>query len=105
MDTELASISQAKKDLSADERVQFDLQYATRRKNPTTALLLSLFLGTLGVDRFYVGDTGLGIAKLLTLGGLWIWALIDWFLIMGAARRKNEQAIHQIHDLMVQSRS
>lgn len=42
-----------------------------------TTLLLSIFVGYLGVDRFYLGDTGLGIAKLLTLGGCGIWVLID----------------------------
>lgn len=45
------------------------------------ALLLSVFLGGLGIDRFYLGYTGLGIAKLLTCGGLGVWALIDIILI------------------------
>ena len=50
-------------------------------KDYMTALLLSIFLGGLGIDRFYLGYTGLGIAKLLTLGGCGVWSLIDLILI------------------------
>ena len=56
-------------------------------KSYVAALLLSFFLGGLGIDRFYLGYTGLGIAKLLTLGGLGFWALIDFILI--AAKQVN----------------
>ncbi len=54
---------------------------ATAPKSFTTALLLSFFLGGLGIDRFYLGYTGLGVAKLLTVGGCGIWALIDFIMI------------------------
>jgi len=45
------------------------------------ALVLSIFLGSLGIDRFYLGYTVLGIVKLLTGGGLGIWWLIDLIMI------------------------
>ncbi len=47
-----------------------------------TTLLLSLFVGSLGVDRFYLGYTGLGVVKLLTCGGCGIWSIIDLILIV-----------------------
>ena len=58
-------------------------------KSPTTAIIISVLIGSLGIDRFYIGDTGLGIAKLLTCGGLGIWTIVDWFLIMGLASQRN----------------
>jgi len=62
-------------------------------KDPTVSLIVSILVGSLGIDRFIIGDTGLGIGKLLTCGGLGIWAIIDWFLIMPATREKNMQKI------------
>lgn len=65
-------------------------------KDPTTAILISIFAGQLGIDRFFIGDTGMGVGKLLTCGGLGIWAIVDWFLIMGRARELNYQRLQQV---------
>jgi len=65
-------------------------------KDPTTMLIVSLIGGHFGIDRFLIGDTGLGVAKLLTCGGLGIWTIIDWFLIMGLTRDKNTQQIQRV---------
>lgn len=46
-------------------------------KSFVVAWLLSLFLGSFGIDRFYLGKVGSGFLKLITLGGLGVWALID----------------------------
>lgn len=47
----------------------------------TTLLIISIFLGGLGIDRFCVGKVGTGILKLITAGGFGVWWLIDIILI------------------------
>ncbi len=64
-------------------------------KDPTTSLIVSIFAGGLGIDRFMIGDTGLGVGKLLTCGGFGIWTIVDWFQIQTATREKNMQKIQQ----------
>jgi TM2 domain-containing membrane protein YozV len=66
---------------------------AANLKDPSTIFIVSLLCGGLGIDRFMIGDTGIGVAKLLTLGGCGIWSIIDLFLISGATRAKNFEKI------------
>ena len=54
----------------------------TSDKSNTVAALLCFFIGFLGVHRFYVGKIGTGVLMLLTLGGLGIWNLIDFIVII-----------------------
>mgnify|MGYP001479006517 FL=1 len=57
------------------------MEEQTSDKDWTTLLILSILLGGLGVDRFYAGHIGLGVLKLLTVGGCGIWALIDIIMV------------------------
>lgn len=68
---------------------RFDLLMTIDLKEPTTILIVSLFLGGIGVDRFMLGDTGLGVLKLLTLGVCGIFTFVDFFLVSRRAREKN----------------
>lgn len=75
--------------LSKVDDSKFLMVQTVTLRDPTTMLIVSLFGGHLGIDRFMIGETGLGIAKLLTCGGLGIWTIVDWFLIMGRTREIN----------------
>ena len=65
-------------------------------KDPIVLLVISFVAGPLGIDRFMLGQTGLGVAKLLTCGGAGIWTLIDLFLIMGLTRKFNTDRVNEI---------
>jgi hypothetical protein len=80
---------QVKDKLEKLDSSQEDNLVGLQFKNPTTAFLFAFFLGGLGIDKFYIGKTGLGVAKLLTCGGLLIWSLIDLFLIVGQTKQVN----------------
>jgi TM2 domain-containing membrane protein YozV len=75
---------------------QWGLIQTLQFKDPTTSLIVSLVAGGLGIDRFMIGNTGMGIGKLLTCGGFGVWAIIDWFMIMGATREKNMQKLQGV---------
>ncbi|MGI5852475.1 MAG: TM2 domain-containing protein [Clostridiales bacterium] len=68
---------------------KFSLISTLELKDPTTILLVSIFLGTLGIDRFMIGDTGMGILKLLTGGLCGILTIIDWFTISNKTKELN----------------
>ena len=56
-------------------------------KSKITAILLCFFLGGLGIHRFYLGYTLIGVIQLLTFGGLLIWVIVDLIrLIIGSLK-------------------
>ena len=84
--------------LSACEDSTYAYVALSQLKDPTISLVISILVGSLGIDRFYIGDIGLGIVKLITFGGCGVWWLVDLFLIMNATRRKNvEILMTQLH--------
>ena len=66
-------------------------EYDDVKKSKGVAYAFWFFLGVVGAHRFYAGDTGKGVAMLLTLGGLGFWALIDVFFIGGRLDEVNRQ--------------
>lgn len=68
---------------------KFSLISTISLKDPTTILLVSIFLGGLGIDRFMIGDTGMGILKLLTAGCCGILTIVDWFTISKKTKDMN----------------
>jgi len=82
-------IPQIRERLLAVDDSKWVMMQAISLKDPTTSIIVSILVGHFGVDRFMIGDTGLGIGKLLTCGGLGIWTIVDWFMIMKATREKN----------------
>ncbi len=87
------------KTLPTERRSDPQMMYLQQRKDPGTALGLSLlcFFGFAGIGRVYAGDVGLGIAmfflSVLTCG---IWPIVDLFLISGATERKNRELLRRI---------
>ena len=78
-----------KEKLRTMDEEKFSLISSVEMKDPTTLLLVSIFVGVLGIDRFMLGDTGMGILKLLTCGCCGILAIVDWFTISKKAKDVN----------------
>ena len=82
-------------DLTERELLVYRDRTERLKKSPLVTWLLWLFTGGVGGHRYYLGNTGRGIAMTLTLGGLGVWTLIDAFFI-GRALRQNEADVEAI---------
>lgn len=87
--------------LTESQKLIFQSQYGSERKDRGTATILSLFL----YDRIWLGDTALGIIKLLTLGFCGIWGLIDVFTAGSRADGFNRRKAEEIATALTVSRS
>ena len=92
-----------------DQNLRTQLLYDAQKKSITAAYVLWLFVGFLGIHRFYLGRSGTGFAQLLlTFGGfasgglLWavlgVWWLVDAFLIPGMTERRNLAMLEKLSD-------
>jgi TM2 domain-containing membrane protein YozV len=64
-------------------------------KDPTTILIVAILAGGLAIDRFMLGQVGMGILKIITLGGFGIWQIVDMFTAQSRAREYNMQQIQK----------
>ena len=78
-----------KQKLQEIDEEKFSLVSTVEFKDPTTILLVSLFIGSLGVDRFMMGDTAMGILKKVTMGLCGILTIVDWFSVQKKTRDMN----------------
>lgn len=69
---------------------------AVELKDPTTLIIVSILLGSFGIDRFMLGEVGMGILKLLTGGVCGILTIYDWCTIMKKARQANLAAVSMV---------
>lgn len=83
------------KELDRVDDSKFVLLQSLNYKDPILILVLSIVVGSLGIDRFLLGQTGLGVLKLLTCGGLGIWWIVDLFLVMDMAKEQNFNTFYE----------
>lgn len=86
--------------IPADKQMIFNMQFNAKRKNPTTALLLDLFLGGLGIHRFYLGENGTGILYLLFCW-TYIPSIIAFFELFSITKKVNNYNLQKAQELVM----
>ena len=87
-----AELAQMTQGLTDSQKMIFQSQYGSERKDRGTGLILAV----LGWDRFWLGDIGLGLLKYLTAGGCLIWWLVDIFTAGSRCDNYNRQKAQEI---------
>ena len=84
------------KDLGEQQKMLFESQFKSAKKDRGIMLGISILIGYLGIDRFMLGDTGIGVLKLLTGGLCGILYIIDWFKIQDMTDEYNRRKAQEI---------
>ena len=97
---EFTAIEQAMlmKELTDQQKMMFSSQYDSVKKDSGLIVVLAVILGMSGIDRFMLGDIGMGVLKLFTFGGCGILWIIDIFSAKSRTsdfNRKNANEIYQ----------
>ena len=87
-----AELAQMTKDFDDNKKMIFQTQYGSEKKDRGTTVILALLL----YDRIWLGDVGMGILKILTLGGCGLWGLIDLFTAGSRADDYNRRKAQEI---------
>lgn len=91
-----ADLPQIKAYLENVSEARVDELLAAPFKSPMIMTLIAWLGGSLGIDRFMLSQTGLGVAKLITLGGCGWWTIIDIFTAMGRTRKYNMELLEKL---------
>lgn len=99
---EMMFVQQLLDDLTDEQAKEFAMIYTSKRKDPTTVLILTLvgFLGIGGIQRFFLDSIGMGILYLLTGGLCYIGTIIDLVNYKSMTNDYNRKAAHEIRMMM-----
>ena len=79
-------VKSALNNMSVEEQMMFQEEYEKKSKSTGLMVFLAIFFP---IQLFILGKTGLGIAYLITVGGLWVWWIIEWFITPKRVREYN----------------
>ena len=82
-------LNMLKQKMFAADDAKYDLLFTIGLNNPTVITVTSVFLGGWGIDRFLIGDVGMGAVKMLTGGCCGVMTIVDWFTIAARTREVN----------------